>query len=77
MAEKKEASVESVRDDYETVILPRARAGEEDTLFVGVNGKGYRIKRGVSVEVPSAVAEVLRQSEIAKEKAYRYQDALR
>lgn len=78
MAEKKEASVEK-KETYEdrvTVLLPRARPGEEETLFVGVNGKGYRIRKGVSVSVPRAVAEVLEQSELAKEKAYQYQSTL-
>ncbi|MEA4947057.1 MAG: hypothetical protein VB058_05790 [Oscillospiraceae bacterium] len=33
----------------------------KDDLFVGWNGKGYRIKRGVRVEVPRAVAEIVQQ----------------
>lgn len=33
-----------------------------DDVFVAVNGKGWLIKRGVEVEVPRAVAEVLSQS---------------
>lgn len=32
-------------------------------MFVGVNGETYLIQRGVDVEVPKAVAEVLRHSE--------------
>lgn len=32
-------------------------------VFVGLNGKGYLIKRGVDVEVPAGVAEILRHSE--------------
>ena len=32
-------------------------------LFVSVNGVNYKIRRGVEVEVPAAVAEVLRHSE--------------
>ena len=31
--------------------------------FVSVNGEAYLIQRGVDVEVPAAVAEVLRHSE--------------
>ena len=39
-------------------------APEKDTeVFVGVNGETYLIQRGVDVEVPKAVAEVLRHSE--------------
>lgn len=32
-------------------------------VFVGLNGKGYLIKRGVDVEVPAGVAEIIRHSE--------------
>ena len=34
----------------------------KDDVFVGVNGKGYRIQRGVDVEVPESVANVLEES---------------
>jgi len=59
-----------------TIRLPRALPGEEDTLFVGVNGKGYRIKKGVDVAVPRSVAEVLRHSEDAKDAALRYVESM-
>ncbi len=35
--------------------------GSED-VFVGVNGAGFLIKRGVAVDVPRAVVEVLRNA---------------
>lgn len=38
-------------------------------VFVGVNGKTYQIKRGVEVEVPDYVAEVLRNSSRQDENA--------
>ena len=59
-----------------TLRLPRARAGEEDTVFIGVNGKAWRIRRGVTVEVPRSVAEVLRNSMSAEERAELYKAAL-
>lgn len=31
-------------------------------IYVGINGRGYRIKRGVHVRIPKAVAEVLENS---------------
>ena len=34
----------------------------KDDVFVGVNGRGYQIKRGEEVEVPDFVAEVLENS---------------
>lgn len=72
----KEEAVETVKaPDKVRVRLPRAVRGEEDTVFVGVNGKGYRIRRGVDVMVPRSVAEVLRNSEAAKEAALRYAES--
>jgi len=69
----KEEAVETVKVPETVMIrLPRASYGEEETVFVGVNGKGYRIQRGVDVEVPRSVAEVLRNSEEAKDAALRY-----
>ena len=35
----------------------------KDDLFVAVNGKSYQIKRGVEVEVPRNVAEVIAQAQ--------------
>jgi deoxycytidine triphosphate deaminase len=43
--------------------------------FVAVNGESYLIRRGEEVEVPAAVAEVLRLSEMQKREAFRYQQA--
>ena len=37
----------------------------KDDLFVAVNGRTFQIKRGVEVEVPKAVEEVIRRSEEA------------
>ena len=34
----------------------------KDDVFVAVNGQSYQIMRGVEVEVPEAVAEVLENS---------------
>lgn len=49
--------------DMVQVRLPRATGKEEDTLFVGLNGKGYNIKRGVPVNVPRPVYEILMERE--------------
>lgn len=42
--------------------LPLTRT-EKDDVFVGLNGKTYLIKRGVDVEVPAGVAEILEHRE--------------
>ena len=48
--------------DFVTVTLPRATGKEEDLVFVGLNGKGWTIRRGVSVRVPRTVYEILAES---------------
>ena len=45
-------------------------------VFVGVNGKSYLIQRGVDVEVPEEVAEVLEHSAAQDMAASRRMDAL-
>lgn len=45
---------------------------ENDSLFVGVNGKPYQVKRGVAADVPASVAGVIEDSEKAKLKAFDF-----
>lgn len=52
--------------------LPKAHEGQEKDVFVGVNGTGYRIRKGVEVSVPAAVAEVLRHAEEAADANDRF-----
>ena len=47
--------------------IPRTKADEED-VFVSVNLETFLIKRGVEVEVPDYVAEVLMHQEEMLEK---------
>jgi hypothetical protein len=42
--------------------LPLSRT-EKDDVYVALNGKPYLIKRGVEVEVPAGVAEILQHKE--------------
>jgi hypothetical protein len=60
--------------DYVTVTLPRATGKEEDLVFVGLNGKGYTIRRGVAVRVPRPVYEILAE---AQRQERRQQDFIR
>jgi hypothetical protein len=53
--------------------IPRDRKDEAD-VYVSVNEREWLIKRGVEVEVPECVAEVLRNQEIALEKADAFND---
>jgi hypothetical protein len=56
--------------------LPRERKDQED-VFVGVNERNWLVKRGVEVEVPLCVAEVLRSREMMLETIMAFEDANR
>ena len=55
--------------------IPRTKKDEED-VFVSVNHYTCIIKRGVEVEVPDFVAEVLRHQEEMLEKIMDFEDAV-
>lgn len=67
MAEKKNAE-KTVK-----IKLPRERRDQED-VFVGVNERTWLIKRGVEVEVPACVAEVLMNRENMLESIMAFQN---
>lgn len=54
--------------------IPRTKADQED-VFVSVNLNTYAIKRGVEVEVPDFVAEVLRHQEEMLESIMLFDEA--
>ena len=70
MAKKKD-SVTMVK-----VLIPRGRKNEENFVIVAVNGKSWKIMKGVEVEVPDYVAEVLENAEMMAEEARRYVDKM-
>lgn len=55
-----------------TIFLPRAHAGEENFVLVGVNGQQWKVPRGVPVEVPVPLHERLEIMLDQEEKAYKY-----
>ena len=55
--------VQAEKRDTEVIHLFKDSQRYKAPVFVGVNGETYLIQRGVDVEVPKAVAEVLRHSE--------------
>ena len=57
-----------------TIRIPRTKANQED-VFVSVNMRTWLIKRGVEVEVPECVAEVLQHQEEMLEKIMIFEDA--
>ena len=62
--EKDTVQAEPVQEkDTEVIRLFKDSQRYKAPVFVGVNGEAYLVQRGVDVEVPKAVAEVLRHSE--------------
>ena len=70
-----EKIVPTTEEKRVTIRLPLSRE-ERDDVYVGLNGKGYLIKRGVNVDVPAGVAEILRRREEMLESAFAYEDQL-
>ena len=58
------------------VYLPRGRKNEENFVIVSVNGRSYKNMKGVEVEVPACVAEVLENSRMMADAARRYVDIM-
>lgn len=68
MAEAKKAEA---KEEMVKIKLPRIGKNDAD-VFVSVNERTWLIKRGVEVEVPACVAEVLKHQEEMEEEAYNY-----
>lgn len=47
-----------------TIHATAEEAGDED-VFVGLNGYGYKIKRGEPCNVPAEVAEIIKNAKVA------------
>ena len=58
------------------LLIPRGRKKEENFVIIGVNGRSWKIMKGVEVEVPDYVAEVLENTEMMAEEARRYVDRM-
>ena len=70
MAETKKETV--AKEKMVTVIVPRTNKDEDD-LRVWVNDRSWLIKRGVKVEVPECVAEVILRSQEIQDKVMNYE----
>ena len=75
MAETKETKQTVKKEEKVTLKLPLTRSETED-VWVGLNGKSYLIKRGVNVEVPVGVAEILQHQEEMINLAMEYEEAM-
>ena len=68
MEDKKATAPKKETEKKVKIKLPRVKG--EDSVFVSVNERTWLIKRGVEVEVPECVEEVLRMQERMLEQAY-------
>jgi hypothetical protein len=60
---------ENQGEPMEKIFLFKDDGAYKDDLFVSVNGRNFQIQRGVEVEVPACVAEVIRNSDRQKQLA--------
>ena len=60
--ENKAVETKTAKKKTVTINIPLTRH-EKDDVFVGLNGNNFQIKRGVDVEVPVGVAEILKHKE--------------
>jgi len=77
MADTTKKADNATKRNTEPAKLPRAKgknAVQEE--FFSVNGRNYILQRGVTIEVPSEVAEVIRNGEKAEEYALSYSEDL-
>ena len=65
-----------MKEEMRKVYLPRGRKNEENFVIVSVNGRSYKIMKGVEVEVPACVAEVLENSRMMADTARCYVDTM-
>ena len=65
------AAPEEQKEPTEKIFLFKDDGAYKDDLFVSVNGRNFQIQRGVEVEVPACVAEVIRNSDRQKQLAER------
>lgn len=72
MAETIKNAEKKGTEETVSIILPRLGKNDESAVFVSLNFKNYLIKRGVRVDVPKAVADMLQSNAEAEDEAYEY-----
>ena len=64
---------EEVKEKLVKVRIPKTKENQDD-VYVSVNDRNWQIKRGIEVEVPECVAEVLLHQEEMEEIALAYEE---
>lgn len=75
MATVKSETTKSEAPKMVKIRLPKIE-GVKGDLTVGWNGVMYKVKRGMTVEVPEVVAKIIEFSESVEECANRYEDSV-
>ena len=65
-----------MQEKMKTVLIPRGRKNEENFVLVSVNGRNFKIMKGVEGQVPDFVAEVLENAQMMAVDARRYVDRM-
>ena len=58
-----------MQEKMKTVLIPRGRKNEENFVLVSVNGRNFKIMKGVEVQVPEFVAQVLENARMMEDDA--------
>ena len=69
------SAANTAKEKLVKIRIPITRENNAD-VYVSVNDRSWLIKRGEEVEVPECVVEVLRNQEIALEKAYNFNESV-
>lgn len=77
MAKKTTEEKEKTEEKKVKIKLFKDTGKYKDDVTVGLNGKFYRIRRGVEVEVPAGVAEILDNAAAQRESCAAYIDELK
>ena len=78
---KKAEAVEEVKvneagwDQKVMINVPRATDGTGNFIIASVNGRVFKVQRGVNVEVPAPIAEVIQHSFEAENEAVAFIDS--
>ncbi len=76
--EKTEQSTEAQTvEERVEIFVPKASEKGNNTLFIGINGKGYTLPRGKKSLVPREVAEEFYRSQAAEERRDAQQDSMK
>ena len=72
-------NVDAVEQKEKTVkiLIPIERNGDNSDVFVSVNERTWLIQRGVEVEVPECVLEVLRHRDEMYKVAYDFENSVK